>query len=1006
MTAPIAPWAFDLTLAASALAGIVGVARGVRRHRPRNRRAWGVLVAALGLLTTALALRAILAFVGSSHQEHPLLELAFLGGDLLAVGAFVWLLRKRMQIGQREAAWDASVITLAIGMVSFERLASSAVTDGLIAPLVSAGMLAAQLTFFALALRVTFARPPGARAVHLLLATAGAGVIHVLALFLGSGGTAWGRSPAFALSAAVALSLPGLVALHPSMRLLGEPVEMQSDKEVRSRLRVLGAVTYLAPVTAMAPHWSGGTWVGVLVAALYGALVIAGVKRVTLVVGERDAAAARLRERETFVSGVLDSLSERVATFDSGGTSIGENVAWARDAEQPALRRWQRAQVEEVLGGVLPTSAESYDKSCRVGEHERYFSVRATALPAEHGFMISYADVTRRQIAEQELRRRLTQQKAIASFAREIPQTDSERLHHRALRALRDGLPDAETALYRRSDNGALRRWDSEHAADPWPLGEVVTCAADRAFAVGRAILVDPSHPSASCAGCSHRSALAAPFRHGTGAGLLLASSRAVHDFTEEDVAFVETVAGTLTAALSHAATQMSLHRQANTDQTTLLPNRRALNREAERLLVEGSPGQIGLLLISIHDLQLVVETYGHKDGDVLLLAVIDRLKQQLRSTDFLASLGGSNLAVLCRGLAGTQALDDVAARLRVGLSHAFEVRGSRVYAHATIGSARGEADVDYQELLRRSAVALDAAHEAGGNNLVHYSPSLDTKAHNRLEIAADLHRAIDTGQFELHYQPQLQIDSGHIVSIEALTRWRHPDRGVLAPPAFFAEAEESGLIEHIDAEAIHGACRQLADWRAAGLDVPRVSVNVSSSTLHGDALVDHVEEALSASGLEPHRLELELTEHSVMQQPEGARRTLQRLRSLGVRLAVDDFGVGQSSLGHLQQFSFDTLKIDQTFMRAVTDLTTARRSEVAVIRALVALAEHLSLDLVVAGIETALQRDLIRHLGCRLAQGNLYCPTLPPADLEPLLSALRGRLGTTPTTVAPKASR
>ena len=186
---------------------------------------------------------------------------------------------------------------------------------------------------------------------------------------------------------------------------------------------MLGAVAYIAPVTAMAPHWSGETWVGVLVAALYGAVMIAGVKRVTLVVDARDAASARFRERETFVSGVLDSLSERVATFDAGGTTIGENVAWVRDAEHPDLRRWQRAQIKEVLDGVLPTSAESYDKSCRVGEDERCFSVRATALPADHGFMISYADVTRRQMAEQELRHRLTQQKAIASFAREAPQT-------------------------------------------------------------------------------------------------------------------------------------------------------------------------------------------------------------------------------------------------------------------------------------------------------------------------------------------------------------------------------------------------------------------------------------------------------------------------------------------------------------------------------------------------------------------------------------------------------
>jgi EAL domain-containing protein (putative c-di-GMP-specific phosphodiesterase class I) len=291
------------------------------------------------------------------------------------------------------------------------------------------------------------------------------------------------------------------------------------------------------------------------------------------------------------------------------------------------------------------------------------------------------------------------------------------------------------------------------------------------------------------------------------------------------------------------------------------------------------------------------------------------------------------------------------------------------------------------QDLVRRANLALLAAKREGRPS-ASFQPEMEAAAQRRLRLETDLRRALERGEFECHYQPQVEVASGRIIGVEALVRWNHPRSGLLAPGAFIEAAEQTGLVAQLDRWVIEAACAQAQWWLTAGLDMGRMGINVSAATLQHVDLVEHLQAVLARTGLEARRVELEVTESGVMQRPDIAIATLRALRRIGVRVAVDDFGTGYSSLSYLQQFAIDTLKIDRSFVRSLSESSAARPVETGILKAIVALGRHLGLELVAEGVETVVQRDVLSDLGCDVVQGYLYSRPIPADELGRLLVA------------------
>ena len=423
----------------------------------------------------------------------------------------------------------------------------------------------------------------------------------------------------------------------------------------------------------------------------------------------------------------------------------------------------------------------------------------------------------------------------------------------------------------------------------------------------------------------------------------------------------------------------MALH-----DTLTGLPNRVLLNERLEYALTRAKRGEIvATHIFDLDHFKTVNDTLGHPAGDKLLQTAADRLRALVRETDTIARMGGDEFAIVQVGITQPADATSLAQRIIAVVSEPYDIDSQQVVIGASVGIAVGPNDGRSPEhIIRNADLALYRAKGDGRGTYRFFEPEMDAEMQARRELEGDLRKALAAGEFELHYQPVVDLASNKISGFEALIRWHHPAKGMVPPNTFIPLAEEIGLIVPIGEWALRQACGTAAQWPAQF----NIAVNLSPAQFRSPGLLQAIVVALAASGLAPDRLELEITETILLQDSEATLAMLYRLRELGVRIAMDDFGTGYSSLSYLQSFPFDKIKIDRSFITDVAESTGSLN----IVRAVAALAKGLGMAATAEGVETTQQLDTIRAEGCTEMQGYLFSRPLPAREIEQLFLSER----------------
>jgi len=424
--------------------------------------------------------------------------------------------------------------------------------------------------------------------------------------------------------------------------------------------------------------------------------------------------------------------------------------------------------------------------------------------------------------------------------------------------------------------------------------------------------------------------------------------------------------------------------RLATQDALTGLPNRMLFMDRLEQSLIRARRREslVGVMFIDLDHFKRVNDTLGHASGDLLICEVAKRLQAATRAEDIVARLGGDEFVVIIDAFKINQILQVVEKTLAV-VSEPYRIDGREIFSSCSIGVSVFPNDgTDAGSLLKNADTAMYTAKGCGRNRFQLYDAAMNAMAEERLQLETELHYALERNEFEFHYQPQLNLETGRIEGVEALLRWNKPDKGLLSPALFLSMLEETGGIVGVGRSLLLVACRQTAAWHAAGFTDLNVAVNVSSKEFWHDTLFDNVLDALAQSGLPPPSLQLELTEGIFMEDVDAAVVRILGLKALGVAVSIDDFGTGYSSLAHLKRFPLDVLKIDRFFVK---DLPNAPASE-ALISSILALCQGLNLGAVAEGVETREQLESLRTLGCQVVQGYFISRPVPAEQIIALL--------------------
>ncbi|MGB6487923.1 MAG: bifunctional diguanylate cyclase/phosphodiesterase [Steroidobacteraceae bacterium] len=423
------------------------------------------------------------------------------------------------------------------------------------------------------------------------------------------------------------------------------------------------------------------------------------------------------------------------------------------------------------------------------------------------------------------------------------------------------------------------------------------------------------------------------------------------------------------------------LHHIATHDPLTGLPNRNLLKERLARSLAERHhPGRtIAVAAIDLDRFSSINQSLGHGVGDGVLVEIAHRLESAVPLPHTLARVGGDSFGLLIDSMTARMEAHAITSGMLAALEQPFLVNGEEIRVRISIGVSVFPDDARRgDDLLAHAEAALVSSKRHGGGRVLFFDPSMSDSMQERLALENDLRRALAAREFEVHYQPQISTRTGRILSVEALLRWRHPQKGLIAPSSFIPLAEQTGLIVPLDAWVLREACRQARIWLAeSGINF-KIAVNLSMMQFRCQDALETIVSAVNAAGIDPRSLEIELTESALMIDPEKSATVLKLLRSMGITIAIDDFGTGYSSLSYLRRLPIDKLKIDRSFIR---DLPTSPTDE-SIVRAIVSLAHSVGLQVVAEGVETAEQLERIRALDCDQWQGYYCCQPQPAVEL------------------------
>ena len=468
--------------------------------------------------------------------------------------------------------------------------------------------------------------------------------------------------------------------------------------------------------------------------------------------------------------------------------------------------------------------------------------------------------------------------------------------------------------------------------------------------------------------------------------GVLGVGSRTPRNFTQDDVSFMQSIANVLANAIERRRTEERTQHEALHDPLTGLPNRNLfLDRLQHALSVAARrENSIAVLFLDLDQFKLVNDSLGHAAGDELLGAVAPRIEQALRPGDTVARFGGDEFAVLAEDIGSERGATRIAERIAEALSRPFVLRDREHFVSASVGIAIGSGNEAPEALIRDADSALYRAKERGRGGYEIFDEVMRSRVIEHMQVENDLRRALQREELELHYQPVIKLSDGSIVALEALLRWNHPERGLVRPVGFIPVAEESRLIVPIGRWVIEQACRQAAAWQELHPDSAPVSVavNLSAREIADPDLLSHIEGSVRANRIDPSSLWLELTETTLLDDTSFVERTLELLKGLGVRLVLDDFGVGFSSLGSLKRLPLSMIKLDRTFVENLSEGS----HDAAIVRAVNEMADTIGIGVVAEGIETHEQVRMASALGCGFAQGFHFSEPVPVGQVERLL--------------------
>jgi len=416
-------------------------------------------------------------------------------------------------------------------------------------------------------------------------------------------------------------------------------------------------------------------------------------------------------------------------------------------------------------------------------------------------------------------------------------------------------------------------------------------------------------------------------------------------------------------------------------DQLTGLPNRVLFNEELQRALAraERHARPVTLFFMDLDRFKNINDTLGHQFGDRVLQEAAKRLSACVREGDIIARLGGDEFVLLVEELGDPAALSEIARKLLAAVADLGAIDGQDLNVSLSIGICAYPTDGrDAKTLLAGADIAMYRAKEQGRNRFVFFSAELHSHTAEKLSLEAGLRHGLERKEFRVHYQPKIDMESGEITGVEALLRWQHPELGLLLPEKFIHLAEDTGLIIPIGYWTLREVCARAKAWESQGLPRMSVAVNLSAVQFDHEQLIPQLAEIIRSTGIDPGILELEITESMVMQDPEQAVKLMENLRAMGVRLTIDDFGTGYSSLGYLKRFPINSLKVDRSFVRDLPHST----DDIAITRAVIAMAHSLQMNVIAEGVELKEQFDVLRKEGCDEFQGYLCRPPLVEEDL------------------------